>query len=86
MALIICVADSQPPTVQKATAFLCCSSVTSCPSLLAALACLRDSLGFASGAAGAGTGTACFVWINSGNSSGEEDGLRDGRDRVLKRF
>ena len=57
---------------------------------MAALVCLRESLGLASGAAGAtgaGNGDACSfsAWISSGNSSGEEDGLRDGRDRVLKR-
>ena len=72
----------------------------SCPSRLAALACLRDSLGLASwaaGASGAGTGAAGTgaagtgtvgsfpAWDSSGNNSGEEDGLRDGRGRVLKR-
>ena len=38
------------------------------------------------GAAGTGTVGSFPAWDSSGNNSGEEDGLRDGRDRVLKRF
>ena len=72
------------PTVQKATAFLYCSSVTS---WISCLACRRAGLGLASGAtcAGAAAGSG-YAWINSGNSSGEKDELRDGRDKVLGRL
>ena len=48
--------------------------------LFAAFACCRE--GVVGGSAAIDTG----VGIRSGNSSGEEDGLKDGRDRVLMNF
>ena len=79
-------ATDSNPTVQKATAFLYCSSVTSWFSCFAALACRRAGFGLASGATGAGAAGSGSAWIISGKSSGEEDGLRDGSDKVLRKL
>ena len=43
-------------------------------------------MGLASGATGAGTAGSGSIWVSFENSSGEEDGLRDGRDNVLERL
>ena len=40
----------------------------------------------ASGATGAGAAGSGSAWLSSGNSSGEEDELRDGRDKVLRKL
>ena len=70
------------PTVHRATAFLHCSSIRS---LLAALACCRDLFGVAS--VGTGSDVDSFlVGVAIGNSSGEEGGLIEGREYILKRL
>ena len=53
----------------------------SCFIWFAALACRRDDLSVDSAAAGL-----FLSEIKSGNNSGDEDGFKDGRDKVLGRF
>ena len=68
--------------MHRATAFLHCSSIRS---LLAALACCRDLFGVES--VGTGFDVASFsVGVAIGNSSGEDGGLSEGREYVLKRL
>ena len=62
--------------MHRATAFLHCSSVRS---LLAALACRRDLSGVESVGAGSDVDS-LSAGVPTGNSSGEDDGLSEGRE------